>query len=115
MKYVIVKAGDQEYPVIFPDQMVHKDVAMHISAMLHNHHNVAIKDLSVSSAGFVPSASLRAMVCDGKSESLEIGSRPDDATFIATIDYNGLDRMNAALVAGLIGKAIINGGANGNV
>lgn len=90
MKYVIIqdaKTGT-EYPILFPDSLVHKDVAMYMLSNLNNNHSVAIEDCRISSAGFINSIDLN-VEPTGNSESLGIGAKYDDKAFIQTLDYNG--------------------------
>lgn len=88
MKYVMFqKQGNVmviHTPIIFPDRLVHLDVANHMCGIpgspLFGHRPV--------SAGFFSSLGLSANVY-GESESLKLASNPRDAEFITMSDYGG--------------------------
>lgn len=86
MKYIVVSYMDREYsertpvevPVIFPPVLVHKDMADHVKhciAMDKRHS----REHKVVGAGFIDLADLQTW---GKSESLNIASRPEDSDLI---------------------------------
>lgn len=87
MKYVVmqVKTSSQgdlvlELPIIFPDVLVHADVAKAIAGI------PGITATAVS-AGFMSSLDLEP-VCNGKSETLNLKSRGQaDTGLIRMIDY----------------------------
>ncbi|EIY0667482.1 hypothetical protein MMC72_001608 [Salmonella enterica] len=87
MKYIILRLDGKiprEVPVIFPDLLVHADVAMTMTAMIkEDSSNTNITDVRVVSAGFCHTA----VECHGRSESLNIASRDIDNTVINTLDY----------------------------
>ena len=69
MKYMIVQAGEREIPLLFAEEIFHLDIAK-------------LFDNKVISAGFVSRERGGMLECYGGSESLEINSRPVDATLI---------------------------------
>lgn len=84
MKYVMFvrKIGTMEYayPIIFPDVLVHADVAKFM-------HRGDLRDAHLDSAGFI---SPIAMECHGRSESLNLDSKPArDTQVIRMSDYGG--------------------------
>lgn len=87
MKYIILRLDGKiprEVPVIFPDLLVHADVARATTAMIkEDSSNMNITDVRVVSAGFCNTA----VDCYGKSETLNIASRDIDNTVINTVDY----------------------------
>ncbi|EGB8646316.1 hypothetical protein H8N91_001743 [Salmonella enterica] len=87
MKYIILRLDGKiprEVPVIFPDLLVHADVARAMTAMIkEGSSNTNITDVRVVSAGFCNTA----VECHGKSETLNIASRDIDNTVINTVDY----------------------------
>lgn len=92
MKYVVMQAkvGDLtiELPVIFPDIMVHAEVAKHIGGMLQRVHNFSnVHPVSAGDVGFGIDGD--AVMCGGKSVSLKMGSRDEDAGLILSVDYGG--------------------------
>lgn len=62
MKYIVLKTPDGDAPILFPDSLVHSDVAAKLGP------------LTVVSAGFVR-WSAEGIRCYGHSASLRIGSR----------------------------------------
>lgn len=75
MKYIIVRdRNDEEHAIVFPDAIIHKDVA--------RIHRAA--DVRVISAGSCSIKNSPATVSQawGKSESLEIESRPEDTDIL---------------------------------
>lgn len=105
MKYVIIKAGEREYPIIFPAELVHKDVSIYIMTLLRNNHGAEVEGMRVSGAGFINSADVIGPAY-GKSESLDIGSQPDDTNFIRTVDYNHGHREGTDFILQIMLKSI---------
>lgn len=67
MKYVMVKYMDIETPIVFPKWM--------------NHADIVVKSAKCVSADFVD-VDEDACITYGKSTSLKLGSKPEDAAFI---------------------------------
>lgn len=86
-KYIILKGRhqdtgvDHELPVIFPNIMVHKEVA----ESLCRHEDFGF--LQAVSAGFV-SFTPRGPECHGRSESLNLNSRPQDSKVLKMLENN---------------------------
>lgn len=81
MKYIILydEIRDQHIPLIFPDMLVHADVAKSITRALPNPtYPVAAGEISVGILGYE---------CHGFSETLKLQSRPQDASIINSMDY----------------------------
>lgn len=86
MKYIVIAYMDREYsesepieaPIIFPPMLVHRDMADHVKhcIFMDKRHTTYHK---VVGAGFIDLNALRTW---GKSESLNVSSRPEDATLI---------------------------------
>lgn len=88
MKYIILRLEGKiprEVPVIFPNLLVHADVASAITTMIQadTDTSTSITDIRVVSAGFCDTA----VGCYGRSESLNITSRDIDDAVINTVDY----------------------------
>lgn len=86
MKYIIfeVTIGEElkkEEPVIFPNMFVHEDVAKRICHMLEMEHNFT--SVPVSAGEFNPIS----CECSGKSETLNLKSRPQDSDIVKLCDY----------------------------
>lgn len=84
MKYIVIKRGDQEFMVLFPNspKMAHKYMAEAVSGMrvdlgYHGWQREFI-DCAIVSAGFVSASGH----CHGHSESLGISSRPEDTELL---------------------------------
>lgn len=82
-KYIVVRAGNQDIPVLFPDSLVHQDVAERICA---------IKDLRDRPGGSktIAAGSLCVMAhgVGGDSETLKLTSRGDiDQNLIDSFEY----------------------------
>jgi hypothetical protein len=76
MKYIIVKdREDDEHAIVFPDEIIHKDVAR-----IHR-----ATDVRFISAGFCDMETLQ---CWGKSESLNRESRPEEDSQVLKKDFN---------------------------
>lgn len=76
-KYIVIRAGDYEFPIIFPDKLVHEDVAV---AMLRLEPICKLKTPVIASAGFVRMDEIS--VGASISESLGVGPREGDAALI---------------------------------
>lgn len=104
MKYVImavVRHGQVfEYPIIFPDALTHKDVAVGMMSTMIELMGERRQNVSCTAAGFIPSMAI-APETYGKSESLNTASMPDDGDFIHANDYCASLRSNAAMVSAL--------------
>lgn len=88
LKYIVMKInnGDtvREWPIIFPDMMVHKQVAQHIGHCLSRHHNM--KSTVIAAGSF--SCFGGEVSCYGESETLGLESRgEEDAKLIKMFDY----------------------------
>lgn len=88
MKYIILRLEGKiprEVPVIFPNLLVHADVASAITNMIQadTDTSTSITGIRVVSAGFCDTA----VGCHGRSESLNITSRDIDDAVINTVDY----------------------------
>lgn len=85
MKYIMfrVRIGDTEkfLPIIFPDELVHSDIAETIKSLILSRYRW---NIDVSSAG---SINIGATTCGGKSETLVSASDPSDAKIIQLYDY----------------------------
>ncbi|HAT1683685.1 TPA: hypothetical protein I8Y21_004441 [Klebsiella oxytoca] len=85
MKYIILRLDGKlprDVPVIFPELLVHADVAKAMTTMIkEDSDNIHITDIRVVSAGFCNTA----VECHGRSESLNIGSRDTDDVIINTL------------------------------
>lgn len=87
MKYVMIRRGKQVFPVIFPDFLVHEDIADSIIALLSNMDGEKMMPREVVSAGDV---SVPVAVCSGSSQTLGINSRHDvDSKVITVGHYSG--------------------------
>jgi len=92
MKYIVLKTkvGDMEQrvPIIFPDFLVHSDVAKYVAGMLIRIHD-RDPNITVSSAGFIELGDVK---CYGESETCKVKSNPDrDGGLIEMFEYtNGL-------------------------
>lgn len=85
LKYIVMRVRDREWPIIFPDAMVHKDVAETVRWHLMRHHD---QDCRVVSAGSFTCFG-GVIRCGGESETLKIKSRgKTDVKLIALFDYN---------------------------
>lgn len=85
-KYIMVlnKIGDTSFtfPVIFPDKLVHSQVYSHVKSIMPGWHSTGVKVLS---AGKIEH--LRVEGLGGKSETLNINSRLEDADIINNYSY----------------------------
>lgn len=98
MKYVMLKRGDQLIPVIFPDVLVHRDIAKALQGTL------ALSRSQVVSAGLVDG--LLVLGTSGDSKTLGVESRPEDARTILCHDYaQGHDTPNLPDIERLVLQA----------
>lgn len=85
MKYVMfsVEVGGvtKLVPIIFPDFMVHEDVAIAIKSILEETHKFTPK---IESAGDID---LGRVECSGESETLKLKSRAQDSHIINQYNY----------------------------
>lgn len=72
MKYVMIRRGGQVLPIIFPDFLVHSDIAEAVIGVLENMDGDKLLPREVVSAGDV---SIPVAGCSGSSETLGVGSR----------------------------------------
>ena len=84
MKYIVIKRGDEEYMIMFPNstKMSHKRMAevvegIRVDLGYHGWQRDFI-GCPVVAAGFVTASGH----CHGYSESLGIGSRPEDSELL---------------------------------
>lgn len=92
MKYIMllsVEPVPMEFPVIFPDELVHADIFKAIRGMKvrladTNRWARPYADLKAVSAGTILLGSVR---CSGSSETLKLHSREQDASIIYAHDY----------------------------
>lgn len=90
MKYIMVRINPhdsesvREFPVIFPSFMNHDETAEAIISNLIDKHE-HIEDAIIVSAGFINSIDGSTY---GRSETLDLESRPDDQHFIRGFDYH---------------------------
>lgn len=100
MKYVVMKVGGQEMPVIFPNHMVHVEVAGAIKAMYAAIANAASGNILSQTARQEVINSVQAISagdynqisgeCSGSSSTLNLPSRGKaDTRLIAMHDYTG--------------------------
>jgi len=100
MKYVVLAVTDhgrsgesvRHVPIIFPDLLVHSEVSSAIARTLRTDawENGIRREVKPLSAGFLSSTVISAgkPFCHGKSESLNLPSRPvEDSALISTYDY----------------------------
>jgi hypothetical protein len=82
-KYVMFEVNGQKVPIIFPGTLVHADVTRAIlgSFTLGEDH-----EASVVSAGGIPA--LQVIAVEGRSTTMNIESKPEDASTINTYPYN---------------------------
>ena len=79
MKYIMIKMtikdASRYVPIIFPECLVHKNVAEHIEHLMRMEHNAEVE---IVSAGFYDIGA----TCYGESESLNLKSKPEQDTDI---------------------------------
>ena len=88
MKYIIVqiKNGEtkREWPIIFPDMMVHRQVAETTKWHLMRHHEQECRIIAAGSISFFGGE----VRCSGESETLNLESRgKEDEKLIKMFDY----------------------------
>jgi len=81
MKYIVLKADDILIPVIFPNFMVHSEVARWVGAMLNRVHSMPNEPVSAGETHFTN------VKCVGKSITMGLEASPRDAAMIETYDY----------------------------
>lgn len=91
MKYIILKAEvngiEKEFPVIFPNDLIHSVVSDAFKYALNKSVVIDISTLETVAAGFVSSVDLNVHPI-GKSESLGgLSPRSRDRDLIMTMDY----------------------------
>jgi hypothetical protein len=86
MKYVMLRCRigsiTKMVPIIFPNELVHQDVAEAITHLIGMKHGW---DAEVVGAGEV--GGLDVSACSGGSETLSVSSRKEDASVINGYDY----------------------------
>lgn len=82
MKYIMIKNQDQYFPVVFPDMLNHVDVGLAFNGTGDPRHRPG----EVVSAGFVHPSTYETF---GRSESLNLGPRPEDSVLIKTFARQG--------------------------
>lgn len=93
MKYIVMqvkskKVGTLEIPFLFPEIVVHSDMAKAAAHLLRGQFQDGV--IVPISAGFFCSPDLD-IVCHGKSESLNLESRPKvDSQLIMMSDYGSI-------------------------
>lgn len=97
MKYIVVSNGQTEVIVVFPQMLVHKDMAMYVACNMATNHGWNPKEINVVSAGFVDTIGHK-LECYGKSESLGVGSKLGDSELLRASDYCSGDRDSAMAV-----------------
>jgi hypothetical protein len=94
MKYVVIevimRSGvEMEIPIIFPDLLVHSEVADMLQLKLSQQFKDA--DIKPISAGFLSSLSIDSGCCHGESESLGLKSRGmKDSALVTGCDYGSM-------------------------
>lgn len=98
-KYVIVRLGNTEVPVIFPERLVHAHVAMMLRSMFAAEAQVLSNGVLSAQAiqqvaeSVVPvaagSCEIDVFATHGRSETLNLGARPADAAFMNMLQYTG--------------------------
>ena len=75
MKYIVlqIRNGEtvREWPIIFPDMMVHRQVAQWMGNLLEREHNLKPKVIAAGSISFFGGK----VHCTGESETLNLESR----------------------------------------
>lgn len=89
MKYVVLevtsKEVTREIPIIFPESLVHLEVATVVAVLLNDNGK---KDVRPVSAGFISCIDFKDINCHGESTSLGLKSRRDeDNRLISMMDY----------------------------
>jgi len=97
-KYVMFEVDGRKCPVIFPNELIHEDVARMLYGLVQQAYNGPAMPVS---AGFI--SALQVISTDGRSEMLNMDSEPGDAKVINSLPYtNGReDIMNTHLLTGV--------------
>lgn len=83
MKYIVLKLEDREFPVIFPNMLVHKQVFEAINKVAP-----FLGKAKAVSAGEISSMAIEKDSCHGKSDTLKLVSRAEtDDQLIHMHDY----------------------------
>ncbi len=99
-KYVIMKVGNTEVPVIFPSRLVHCLIAENIKDYFVDEARTVTRGLDLPKGStkklrdeIVPVSAgdleLRVLSANGSSETLGIGARPNDKDAINAHPYTG--------------------------
>jgi hypothetical protein len=88
-KYVMFKvplSKDTEVliPIIFPDKLVHADVAENLKQTVATSCSCKIEEVTVQSAGEI---NIDVLECYGKSTTLKVSSDPEDEKVIQMYPY----------------------------
>ena len=88
MKYIVLEAklGEdlmQKIPIIFPNFLVHSDVAKYVAGLLIKQYK-RDPEITVASAGFI---NLKVEKCFGESETCKKAADLDDEFLINSYDY----------------------------
>lgn len=87
-KYVVFQANDQKLPIIFPNDLIHKDVADAVHRAIRQHVIQAQPDNWISkpvSAGFLSGMVVTGV--HGRSESMDLRRDEHDRALINTFPY----------------------------
>lgn len=85
MKYIMAKVrGNKKVPLVFPDFLVHREMALTFKQALHRH---GFDEVEFVSAGTVNFGIGGGFECSGFSESLKLYSNPEDGRVIEMYDY----------------------------
>lgn len=86
-KYIVVQVGvdvKREWPIIFPDMLVHSQMAETIKTHLMRNHKMTGRIVAAGTVSFFGGE----VNCHGESETLEIESRgEEDNSLIKMFDY----------------------------
>lgn len=91
-KYIIIQYGPYEYPIIFPDKLVHEDMARAVLSQEQFNRSPECMAIVVA-AGFIDLECIsglyyeKAIDVHRSSESLGIGPRKDDYALISNFRY----------------------------
>lgn len=91
MKYIMIQVNQnghvREFPVIFPDFIVHAHMADAMTRMMRREYRAP--ESRPVSAGFTSSMNVaKPGSLHGESESLRLHSRPEDGQHTMGLDYN---------------------------
>jgi hypothetical protein len=101
MKYVMLEDSEgRKIPIIFPDALVHRDVAETFKLIITRTTKGRIKGLKFVSAGFVSVGTDVASF--GESESMNLKSKETDAAYIVAGDAGAY--MPEIMVSGLLAR-----------